>query len=151
MKKGFAFKGVSFVLVLAMLLVGIAIVPAAAETTTPTYAPDETWGADEDGVYRIYDAPDLLKFLSTVSLWGNGDTYEGKTVMLMADIDLNPGWDASSKIKPVNLWMDGWKCNGIQFDGSFDGNGHTLRGIYVESDSGRLSLFGECKSSQPAT
>ena len=94
-EKGFAFKGVSFVLVLAMLLVGIAIVPAAAETTTPTYAPDETWGADEDGVCRIYDAPDLLKFLSTVKHWDDEDTtYEGKTVMLMADIDLNPGWDA---------------------------------------------------------
>ena len=149
MKKGFAFKGVSFVLVLAMLLVGIAIVPAAAETTTPTYAPDETWGADEDGVYRIYDAPDLLKFLSTVKHWNDGDTtYEGKTVMLMADIDLNPGWDASSKAKPVNLWTRGWF--GTQFDGSFDGNGHTLRGIYVESDDYRLSLFGEFKGSKPA-
>ena len=148
MKKGFAFKGVSFVLVLAMLLVGIAIVPAAAETTTPTYAPDETWGADEDGVYRIYDAPDLLKFLSTVRYWDKGDSYEGKTVMLMADIDLNPGWDASSKTKPVNLWTIGWF--GTQFDGSIDGNGHTLRGIYVESNDYRLSLFGEFKSSKPA-
>ena len=150
MKKRFAIKGFSFVLVLAMLLVGIAIVPAAAETTTPKYAPDETWGADEDGVYRIYDAPDLLKFLSTVKLWDNGDTYEGKTVMLMADIDLNPGWDASSKTKPVNLWTEGWKSGGTQFDGSFDGNGHTLRGIYSESDSYRLSLFGEFKGSKPA-
>ena len=46
-------------------------------------------------MYRIYDAPDLLKFLSTVKHWDDEDTtYEGKTVMLMADIDLNPGWDA---------------------------------------------------------
>ena len=147
MKKGFAIKGFSFVLVLAMLLVGITIVPAAAETTTPTYAPDETWGADEDGVYRIYDAPDLLKFLSTVYHW-EGDTYEGKTVMLMADIDLNPGWNASSKSKPTNAWNRG--TFGTQFHGSFDGNGHTLRGIYVESDNYRLSLFGEFKGAVPA-
>ena len=112
MKKRFAIKGFSFVLVLAMLIVGMVVVPAAAETTTPKYAPDETWGADEDGVYRIYDAPDLLKFLSTVKLWNDGDSYEGKTVMLMADIDLNSGWDASSKTKPVNLWTEGWKCGG---------------------------------------
>ena len=85
MKKRFAIKGFSFVLVLAMLIVGMVVVPAAAETTTPKYAPDETWGADEDGVYRIYDAPDLLKFLSTVKLWNDGDSYEGKTVNFIGD------------------------------------------------------------------
>ena len=155
MKKGFAIKGFSFVLVLAMLLVGIAIVPASAETTTPTYVPDTSWGADEDGVYRIYDAPDFLQFLTSVyrafeKTPGNwvmeGDTYVGKTVMLMADIDLNPGWDASSKTEAPNKWI-----SVANFAGSLNGNGHTLRGIYHVKSDFRCSLFGEYKTDNNET
>ncbi len=150
MKKRFAIKGFSFVLVLAMLIVGMVVVPASAEAA-PKYEPDTTWGADEDGVYRIYDAPDFLQFLTSVyrafeKTPGNwvmeGDTYVGKTVMLMADIDLNPGWDASSKTEPANKWI-----SLSIFNGSFAGNGHTLRGIYYHSSSDfRCALFGEYKT-----
>ena len=63
----------------------------------------------------------------------------------MADIDLNPGWNAFSKTEPANKWIPL-----VTFNGSFAGNGHTLRGIYHASYGSsygfRCALFGEYKT-----
>ena len=66
---------------------------------------DTSWYTDEEVgeiVYELCDASDLLGF----AVLGNaGVTFKGVTVKLMADIDLNPGWDATTVIngKAVTL------------------------------------------------
>ena len=64
------------------------------------------------------------------------------TFRLTADIDLNPGWDASSGTKPTNVWPTHEK---LYFEGTFDGQGHTISGIYqdnTDAGAGFAGLFG---------
>lgn len=132
MKTSKFFKTIAVTLVIAMLASITIILPASA--VTPTYTPDATWGADSDGVYRIYDAADLLAFCQKSSAYSN---YAGKTVEIMADIDLNPGWDASTKTAAVNSWIQLSEFNGV-----LDGNGHTIRGIcYINTNNNVGGLF----------
>ena len=92
--------------------------------------PDTSWYSADKSVYYIYDANDLLGF---ANLAAAGNNFAGKTVMLMANIDLNPGWDASVTIgdtvvfpnAPANVWPEI-----ATFSGTIDGNGYTLSGLY---------------------
>lgn len=62
----------------------------------------------------------------------NGNTYKGKTIALTADIDLGGGisnyWD------PIGTEKENYFC------GTFDGEGHTISGIYVK-DNNMNALF----------
>ena len=92
--------------------------------------PDTGWYNADKSVYYIYDANDLLGF---ANLAAAGNTFEGKTVMLMADIDLNEGWSADVTIgetvvfpsAPANVWPEI-----STFKGTLDGNGYSIKGLY---------------------
>lgn len=83
----------------------------------------------------IYDAQDLVNFRDSVNA---GDTYEGKTVYLMDDIDLSTVCG-----KSVDTDGDGtgdtevsWTPIGTtttNFAGTFDGNYHTISNLYYYS------------------
>ena len=94
-------------------------------------------------IIKVSTAGELLTALNTY-----GD-FEGKTLKLMADIDLNPGWSANVTEEgtvvfptaPETLWPDI-----AYFKGVFDGNGYTLSGIYksmtVVKDGSNTGGFG---------
>ncbi|MBR4767569.1 MAG: hypothetical protein IK088_01195, partial [Lachnospiraceae bacterium] len=94
---------------------------------------DKAEGTEEDP-YILMDAADLLGF-AQLSL---GNNFEGKFVKLGADIDLNPGFTAS-----VDGFTDGnegvpveWTSIGSTskyFKGTFDGDGHTISGLYQKT------------------
>lgn len=71
----------------------------------------------------------------------NGNTYEGKTVQLSADIDLSAHyWE------PIGIWVQN-SGSGIiaPFLGTFDGNGHTIsnaNSLLPFSGSGVFGLIG---------
>ena len=131
------FRKVLAVLLTLCMLMGVMVMPTGAVETAQSADPivaDTTWytGAEnEEIVYELYDAADLLGF---AELGNDGVTFENTTVKLMADIDLNPGWDASTVVNgkevtlakaPANAWT------AIPtFKGILDGNGHTISGIY---------------------
>jgi len=118
----------------------------AENPTTPSVEPDFDWFKNSDGnTYYIYDAADLLGLLELSHIHGSNTIlanaigysdaadrkFQGKTIEIMADIDLNPNttfnadgtWTGAT---PVN----GWSC--IQdFGGTIDGNGHTISGLYL--------------------
>ena len=73
--------------------------------------------------------------------------FEGKTVELTADINLNPGWEWSVKIDekgkvtcvdaPANV------CHGMDaFHGTLDGCGHTVSGLYFNRALGSWGHVG---------
>ena len=75
--------------------------------------------------------------------------FEGKTIKLGADITVNQG-NASdwAKNPPAYEWTPmGYQASGVgaHFKGTFDGQGHTISGIYVKgnADEEYLGLFGE--------
>ena len=74
---------------------------------------------------EIYDATDLKAFADRVNA---GESFTGKTVLLMLDIDL---------IDIAN-WVPIGRYSSVQFDGIFDGQGHVIKNL--NSTSG--GLFG---------
>ena len=54
------------------------------------------------------------------------DALSGKKVLLVADIDLNPNWVATSNTEATNKWKPGQ----VNFAGVLDGQSHTIKGIY---------------------
>jgi hypothetical protein len=62
------------------------------------------------------------------------NSFEGKTVRLTTDINLN-----GYRWYPMGRYMN-WEWT--LFSGTFDGQGHTISNIYVRDDGSNLGLFG---------
>ena len=107
-------RSLSLLLVLALIL-SLCAMPIG--TAYADDAPDLTIGSIEE----------LQAFADAVD---NGETYEGKTVVLTADIDAsNVTWN------PI-----GEKADNKSFKGTFDGQGHTVT-LSINSASGYNGLF----------
>ncbi len=79
-----------------------------------------------DGNVHLYNATQLKAFAAKVN---NGESYKGKTVVLENDIDLqNINWTPIGK-------------TGAPFNGTFDGQKHTVSNLKVTSGD-RVGLFG---------
>ena len=93
--------------------------------------PDTSWYNDTDTTFEI-STPEQLLGLSVLS---QTNTFEGKTIKLTANIDLNPTWDATTNVSsagtvtlataPNNVW----KSIPV-FKGTLDGQGFRISGIY---------------------
>ena len=99
-----------------------------------------TNGPGEDGAYHISTAADLAGLAQLVD---DDNTFEGKTIYLDADIKLNntDGWKSwNDTNKPGNEW----KTIGSSgyFSGIFDGQNHTISGIYINNSNNYQGLFG---------
>lgn len=111
---------------------GIAIAVVAAQYTYENdsfddqYDKDATYlNRDEEGNWLIYDAADLLYFARTVNE-GKGAEYTGQTVKLMADIDLE-----GIEWRPIGTFNASDGNGNPSFNGTFDGNGKTIRNLYI--------------------
>ena len=97
---------------------------------------NSNWGSNYDSIteFDIADAGDLAQFSKMVN---EGNTFQGKTVKLTADIDLeNQEW--------TPIGDDGY--NNL-FSGTFDGNGKTISGLQITSaNDGFVGLFGFIKT-----
>lgn len=82
-----------------------------------------------DGTYQIGNAEDLAVFLLSIA---KGSTYSGKTVILANDISL-------SEVSHKAIWTDSVRKNA--FKGHFDGKGHTISDLTIESSDHRSGLF----------
>lgn len=81
----------------------------------------DTFEAESDGIYHIETAAQLAAFAADVN---SGNTYAGKTVVLDADMNLN-----NYKWIPIGLYarpIGGGSLMCISFQGTFDGQGHTI-------------------------
>ena len=84
--------------------------------------------------------------------------FAGCKIMLTADIKLNTddvpavpeapteeNPDTNQQWTPIGVYVDGW-ANDKPFSGTFDGNGHTISGLYVTTGT-QGGLFGHVGSS----
>ena len=89
--------------------------------------------SDSDGCYEISNAGQLFWFAQQVNVEGNRE-IKG---ILTADIDLEERpWT------PIGSTSE----NSNNFRGVFDGDGHTIRGLYVEGGRAGLGFFGEVRT-----
>ena len=89
----------------------------------------------------IYTKEELEQFRDNVD---NGNTYEGMTVMLMNDIDLGGNEnDESTWWDPIGYTSSDNSEAKRPFCGVFEGNNHTIEGIYnkVEEGTQAVGLF----------
>ncbi len=111
-------KKLSFVLVLA-LCAALLCISAWAAGETPSTA---------DDTISINSAEELENFRDAVN---SGNSFEGKTVVLGDNIDLN-----NEQWTPIGSYSD------KPFSGIFDGGGHTISGLHVSGEYGYAGLFG---------
>ncbi len=96
---------------------------------------NSNWFGDGTAETFTIRTADELRFFARLVGGGAGESvsFEGKTVVLANDIDLLGS--ESNKWSPIGN-------DGYDFDGTFDGNGKKISGLYVDSSEYCQGLFG---------
>ena len=84
----------------------------------------------DDSELRIHNTSEFITFSIDVN---SGANYSGTTVYLESDLDFSGG--LSEQFEPMGSYR-------IPFDGTFDGQGHTISNLVVNSSSRYVGLFG---------
>ena len=123
---------------------GTATITATSTSTKNTNIKAECNITVEE-IIEISTVEELKAFRDDVN---NGTSYVGKKVVLVNDLDLNPGeyTVASDGTVTFNEDAEQWTPIGtetIPFSGSFDGQGHTISGLYINKPTEMYQgLFG---------
>ncbi|MCL1946924.1 MAG: hypothetical protein FWF51_07230, partial [Chitinivibrionia bacterium] len=74
----------------------------------------------------------------------DGRNFDGQFVKLGANINLNntTGWENWETAAPDNAWTPIGNTEALAFKGTFDGDGHTVSGVYISAASNYQGLFG---------
>ena len=90
-------------------------------------------GISED--MQISTKEELASFRDRVN---NGATYEGRTITLQNDINLQGSAD--------NQWIPIGRDDSIVFKGTFDGDNHVIRNLYIDTTESYQGLFGSVQA-----
>lgn len=106
--------------------------------TSPTAAQEVTIGTDSEGNYIIDSQAKLNQLALNVA---NGTTYLGETILLANDIELPTVTYPNTNHSPIGLY-DAQDYNRRPFLGTFDGQGHKITNLQVNSYHYVAGLFG---------
>ena len=106
------------------------------------YEPDDTKSGTVSNPYKISSAAQLTYLAKLVN---EGNSFQGKFIRLEEDIKLNkqdvPTADGEPALwTPIGTFVN-WN-NNKPFSGTFDGNGHTITGLYINNAAQYQGLFG---------
>ncbi|MDO4543084.1 MAG: GLUG motif-containing protein [Clostridia bacterium] len=90
--------------------------------------------------YIIKTAAQLAYLASSVN---SGTTYSGQYIELVGDIELND-YNAKYWILNATPWTPIGTPYSYSFQGSFNGNGFAISGIYIDTINNYQGLFGYC-------
>lgn len=89
----------------------------------------QVWASDE---YTIATLEELYNFAEEVN---NGNSFKDKKVCLLSDINLEGNED--------NQWIPIGILSNCAFEGTFEGNGHVISGMYINNTQYRnVGFFG---------
>jgi len=97
-----------------------------------------------DAAKKSYTITNVKQLFGLAELAGGTVNFLGKTVKLGADITVNSGEAVAWKnTKPAYVWLPiGAGINANQgFCGTFNGQGHTISGLYYKNDETGIGLF----------
>lgn len=136
----------------------------AAPASAVSYTADSSWYDSNKSVLEINDIPDFVAFMNKLDELGTTDDgealgssgnlaairwdgkmpFEGQTIVLNTDINLNPGITFSSTgPDDSSAFKFSRTVRQIGFGGIFDGQGHTISGLYITAAKGAAgSIFG---------
>ena len=126
-------------ILLSLIFALVAFTGLQAQTIWDGTA-DTSWYNETSTEFEISTAEQLAGLAKLVN---NGNDFSYQTVQLTADIVLNntSEWENWENSAPANTWTP--IGNGLNlFGGTFDGQGHTVSGIYINSENNYQGLFG---------
>ncbi|MCR5635575.1 MAG: bacterial Ig-like domain-containing protein [Clostridiales bacterium] len=142
-------------LILSFIMILTLIPTAYAVTDTASlFVWDGSISAKFDSGVGSADAPYIVRTAEQLAyfayLVNSGDDFSGKYVKLDADLKLNDTselqkWGEHPEINYTFIPKNTWSSIGSKdkpFNGSFDGNGHTIYGIFILSNKDYVGLFG---------
>ena len=98
---------------------------------------DTSWYDSSAKEYTIDSVADLYGFYAIA----NVDNFKGKTVKLGADITINEGSaEGFESTAPENEWFPIGSIDKA-FTGTFDGQGHSIKGMYIDTTSQYIGFF----------
>lgn len=124
-------KKIISVIVSLIMIIG-AVYPAL--TVASAWDGSMSTPSISGGVYQIGTAEQLAWFANAVN---TGNT--AIKAVLTADIELNASGSTANEWTPIGTTDN-------PFIGSFDGAGHTVSGVYINSTSSNLGFFGVVKN-----
>ena len=126
-------------LLLSLLFALVALTGLHAQTIWDGTA-DTSWYNETSAEFEISTAEQLAGLAKLVN---NGNNFSGKTISLTADIVLNDtsDWEDWENSASTNTWTPIGNWPNL-FGGTFDGQGHTVSGIYINSENNYQGLFG---------
>ena len=145
----------TIVLTVTLVISGAFMVPARVNAAPAIWngTADTSWYTGDKTSYDIYTAEQLAGLSQIVNSEGDDKRFEGVTINLMADIYLNDVSTYASwgKAAPANHWDPiGYKGNPVTgyrpFAGNFNGNGHSIWGMYVKDAGKYAGFFGYTSS-----
>ena len=123
-------------------------VEAGNLTVTSVYGgePDTSWCTDTAGTYTLMTAEELMGFqmLRAGNVGNEMKTFEGYTIKLGVNVVINEGtMNASTDSSSVVSWPNlADKEKDYPFKGTFDGQNHTISGIYMDVSNSNKGMFG---------
>ena len=119
---------IALVLIMTASVLAVGVSAAAGDVDQWDGTADTSWYDPTKTQFTITTAEQLA---GMAELTGMGVTFDGVEFKLAADIQINTGdaknWDL---VAPANTWKP-IGSNNASFAGSFDGQGHTVSGIYT--------------------
>ena len=101
---------------------------------------DTSWYDEDKSVYVLKDKGDLYGMAKL----SENTSFEGKTIKLANDIIVNTGnaedWEQETKM-PFYTWTPIGSSK--SFNGVFDGDMHTISGIYLDTTAAQSGLFSQ--------
>ena len=123
--------------VLMLMTAWVFVAPTKVAAAADVW--DGTWDGSGFSNNHITSAKGFAQFINNA---GTGTSYSGQTIYLDVDIDL----------QSINFGNGGGKNvyydRNNYFQGTFDGQGHTISNFYMTNDDHRVGLF---RSAQNAT
>ena len=105
---------------------------------------DTSWYSADKKEFTIKNMKQLYGF----AMLAQTTNFEGQTVKLANDIALNAAdsktvqaW-ADGTVVPENTWLS-IGTSGKAFAGTFDGQGHTISGVYLKTEEAYTGFFGK--------
>ena len=111
--------------------------------------PDTAWYTEADANATEYHITNAAELYGLAEVLGTENAaFEGKTVYLENDITVNLGeekqWDASKEL--LKSW-DSIGSSSMSFAGTFDGQNHSISGIYQSEENVESGLFAYASKS----
>ncbi len=157
-------SAILFCTVILTVLVPLSTLVLSLPANAASYSADPNWYDANKSILEINDIPDFIAFMNKMNELGTDDTgkakgaegnlaaiswtgkmpFEGQTIILNTDIVLNPGITfGTTAPSSTSVYKFSRTTKQVGFGGIFDGQGHTISGLYISaSKGGSGSIFG---------